>query len=171
MYFNGSTSYRVTISFTFFPKWGKSVRVIHLYLLTVHRYLRPMKWIKIAALLLMAGVFIGAFGAHGLREKLDPQKLNSYLTGVQYLYYHSFALLFTGLLILSGKHSEKALNRTGYLFLSGIVVFSGSIFLLSTQELTGLKLSFLGPITPLGGLLFAAGWLSLALSSSKIKNS
>ena len=166
-FFTGALLIGLQFHLFFFPKWGKSVRVIHLYLLTVHRYLRPMKWIKIAALLLMAGVFIGAFGAHGLREKLDPQKLNSYLTGVQYLYYHSFALLFTGLLILSGKLSEKALNRTGYLFLSGIVVFSGSIFLLSTHELTGLELSFLGPITPLGGLLFAAGWLSLALSVSK----
>lgn len=169
MVFNGSTSYRVTISCTFFPFWGKSRGVIHLSLLTVHYYLRQMKWIRIAALLLTSAVFIGAFGAHGLREKLDPQRLNSYLTGVQYLYYHSFALLIIGLLILTGKLEEKALNRSGYLFLSGIIVFSGSIFFLSTQAITGLNVSFLGPITPIGGLLFAAGWLNLAVAAFRVK--
>lgn len=128
-----------------------------------------MKWIRIAALLLTSAVFIGAFGAHGLREKLDPQRLNSYLTGVQYLYYHSFALLIIGLLMLTNKLSEKGLNRSGYLFLSGIIVFSGSIFLLSTQSVTGLNASFLGPITPIGGLLFAAGWLNLAVAAFRAK--
>jgi len=165
MVFNGSTSYRVTISINFFPKWGKRAGVIHLSLLTVHVYIRLMKWIRIAALLLMSAVFIGAFGAHGLKEKLDPVQLNSYLTGVQYLYYHSFALLIIGLLCLSGKMTEKSLNLTAYLFLSGILFFSGSIFLLSTRNLTGLSVGFLGPITPIGGLLFAGGWLSLATAT------
>lgn len=169
MVFNGSASYRVTICCTFFPFWGKSRGLIHLSLLTVHPYLRRMKWIRIAAILLTSAVFIGAFGAHGLREKLDPQRLNSYLTGVQYLYYHSFALLIIGLLLLTNKLSEKGLNRSGYLFLSGIIVFSGSIFLLSTQSVTGLNMSFLGPITPIGGLLFAGGWLNLAIATFKTK--
>ena len=121
------------------------------------------KLISIAALLAFLSVALGAFGAHSLNELLTTEKLNSFETGVRYQFYHSLALLIIGL-------NANKLNATaliGKLMLIGIVFFSFSIYLLSLQELIGINLSILGPITPIGGLLLMISWLILIFKNYK----
>lgn len=117
----------------------------------------------LGALLAAIAVLLGAFGAHGLNGKIPAESLVSFKTGVTYQFYHALALLFCSL--LEDKLPAKALRRMGWLFGIGILCFSGSIYLLSTRELTGWNLSFVGPITPIGGLLFISGWISLLFSA------
>lgn len=110
----------------------------------------------IAAIGGLLSVAFGAFGAHALRARLDSQALAVFETAVQYQFHHSLALLAVALLML--QHPGSALLRSSaVLFTLGIVVFSGSLYLLS---FTGLR--WLGAITPLGGLAFIAGWACLA---------
>lgn len=121
------------------------------------------KLISIAALLAFLAVALGAFGAHTLNELLTTEKLNSFETGVRYQFYHSLGLLIIGL-------NANKLNATaliGKFMLIGIVFFSFSIYLLSLQELIGINLSLLGPITPIGGLLLMISWLILIFKNYK----
>ena len=121
------------------------------------------KLISIAALLAFLAVTLGAFGAHKLNELLTTEKLNSFETGVRYQFYHSLSLLIIGL-------NANKLNATaliGKFMLIGIVFFSFSIYLLSLQELIGINLSILGPITPIGGLLLMISWLILIFKNYK----
>jgi len=115
-----------------------------------------MKNILIAGALLMAlGVLLGAFGAHALKARLTPEMLTIYHTGVDYHFYHALGLLLIG---LTGFHIQsKWLNRAGVLLIAGIILFSGSLYIIA---LTGIK--SLGMITPVGGLAFVAGWICLA---------
>lgn len=114
-------------------------------------YLHGMK--KLVAISGALAVALGALGAHALKEVLDPSSLESYKVAVLYHLVHTLALLA----VIQGNYKKV----TVWLWTSGIVLFSGSIYLLAVDELMGVQLSFLGPITPLGGLLFIAGWLSL----------
>ena len=98
-------------------------------------------------------VVAGAFGAHGLRQQVGTQLLSAWNTGAHYHLLHSVALLA---LALYGARSERSVRVPASLFTVGIVLFSGSIYVL---VLTGL--SWLGPVTPLGGVCLIAGWLSL----------
>ncbi len=108
-------------------------------------------------------VMAGAFGAHWLKDHLDLHQLSSFETGVRYQFYHSLALIAVHILLhYSGN---KLLIRAGYLFATGIILFSGSIYFLSLRSLIGMDLKFLGPVTPLGGLLLLAGWIHLLLYS------
>ena len=121
------------------------------------------KLISIAGLLVFLAVALGAFGAHTFNELLTTEKLNSFETGVRYQFYHSLALLIIGL-------NANKLNATaliGKFMLIGIVFFSFSIYLLSLQELIGINLSILGPITPIGGLLLMISWLILIFKNYK----
>ena len=121
------------------------------------------KLISISGLLAFLAVALGAFGAHTLNELLTTEKLNSFETGVRYQFYHSLALLIIGL-------NANKLNATaliGKFMLIGIVFFSFSIYLLSLQELIGINLSILGPITPIGGLLLMISWLILIFKNYK----
>ena len=121
------------------------------------------KLISIAALLAFLAVTLGAFSAHTLSELLSTEKLNSFETGVRYQFYHSLALLIIGL-------NANKLNATaliGKFMLIGIVLFSFSIYLLSLQELIGINLSILGPITPIGGILLMISWLILFYKNYK----
>ncbi len=126
------------------------------------------KKIIITALVLgVTAIILGAFGAHGLKKVLQPEQLVSFETGVRYQMYHALFLLFVG------NFSWLALKEKTivfYLVLVGIVFFSGSIYLLSTSALTGLKAKFLGPVTPIGGLFLIASWIYL-LYAVIIKNS
>lgn len=117
--------------------------------------------------ILFAGlaVVLGAFGAHALREILSPEKIASYETGVRYQFYHSFALMILGL--IASFLDEKTLKLTGTLFISGIILFSGSIYFLCMQDYMGVNLKFLGPATPLGGILLISGWLAAFVSLLK----
>jgi uncharacterized membrane protein YgdD (TMEM256/DUF423 family) len=104
-------------------------------------------------------VVLGAFGAHGLKNKLSPEMLAAFKTGVDYQFYHSIALALVGLsLITQGIDESRFLTWAFICFGIGIVLFSGSLYLLA---LTRKKI--FGPITPLGGLLFILGWLFFTL--------
>ena len=116
-----------------------------------------------AAILGMLGVIAGAFAAHGLKPKLTIENLEIWHTAVQYQFYHVFALLFLSL--LPGK--SKLINAAYWLFTLGIVFFSGSLYLLACRDLLGAPgmKNIMGPITPLGGVLFICGWAVLAVSA------
>ena len=102
----------------------------------------------------LLGVAFGAFGAHALRARLAPDLLAVFHTGVEYQFYHAFALLAVGVLLL--LKPAPALPVAGWCFALGVLLFSGSLYALA---LTGTR--WLGAITPLGGLLFLAGWGAL----------
>jgi uncharacterized membrane protein YgdD (TMEM256/DUF423 family) len=125
-----------------------------------------MNLIKIAAVSGAIAVALGAFGAHTLKTTLAPEQLQVFETGVRYQFYHSFAILACGILFrLTGTGLFRS---SGYFFLAGIICFSGSLYLLSTRALLGIEgWSFLGPITPVGGLLFIIGWLMMFTGAGK----
>lgn len=117
------------------------------------------KKIVITALtLLVLAIILGAFGAHGLKKIVSPEKVIGFETGVKYQFYSAFGLLILGL------NSEKfrfSLKPVLALLLIGTFFFSFSIYLLTIQEYWGIKLSFLGPVTPIGGLLMILAWIVL----------
>ena len=110
----------------------------------------------------LGGGVLGAFGAHALKGRLDEYALGVFETASQYHFYHSLALLAVGIIALTQPHSAM-LKSSGYLFLVGMVIFSGSLYVLS---ITGVR--WLGAITPLGGLAFIAGWACLAAAGWKL---
>lgn len=123
-------------------------------------------FIKIAALLGVLAVILGAFGAHGLKTKVSSEALAVFEVGVRYQMYHVFALLLTGILFMAGD--QKRLLWAGRLFIAGIILFSGSLYALTfAMDAGNPALLKLGIITPLGGLCFIAGWLFLALAFGK----
>ncbi|MBS4062960.1 MAG: DUF423 domain-containing protein [Chitinophagaceae bacterium] len=127
-----------------------------------------VKFLKIAFVLGALGVALGAFGAHALKEQLEAQQLQTYQTAVQYQLYHVFALAVAGLLQFS--FPSKWLTNAGYLFVAGIILFSGSLYAMSFLKAAGIKgVSWLGAITPLGGVAFIAGWLCLFMTVKKIR--
>lgn len=100
-------------------------------------------------------IVLGAFGAHALKKLLTVDQLNSFEVGVRYMMYHALFLLFLGTTsILLPEQKNVVYNLT----LLGTLFFSVSIFLLSTQALSGFNLKFLGPITPIGGVLLIVAW-------------
>jgi len=115
-----------------------------------------------AAISGMLSVVIGAFGAHGLKGNIPPELLAAYQTGVHYQMFHTLALLALALLLLKLNTRSLLLNITGLLWLAGIVLFSGSLYYLAVGGP-----SWLGPITPLGGLLLILGWLSFTTGIAK----
>ena len=121
--------------------------------------------ITTAAILGMLAVITGAFGAHSLKARLSPLQLQTWGTAVQYHFYHVFALLFLAAL----NRVNSGLTYASYwLFTFGIVFFSGSLYLLACSSILQWNwLHVLGPITPVGGLLFISGWVTLALAARK----
>lgn len=101
-------------------------------------------------------IILGAFGAHALKKVLTPEQLSSFEVGVRYLMYHGLFLLFIGTTQMLLPEQK---NIVFYLTLFGTILFSGSIFLLSSSGVTGINFKFLGPITPIGGLLLIASWV------------
>jgi uncharacterized membrane protein YgdD (TMEM256/DUF423 family) len=98
---------------------------------------------------------LGAFGAHALKEILTEEQLVSFETGVRYQMIHGLGLLILG---LNADRHQFQLKTIFRLLLSGVLLFSVSIYFLAMQDVLGMKLKFLGPITPLGGLLMMLGW-------------
>ena len=117
-----------------------------------------MFFIQIGIIFCMLTVIVGAFGAHSLANTIGD-KMETFKTGVQYEFFHSLALIITGIL---SKVFEIDLSLSGYFFIVGIILFSGSLYLISIY-----KCSFLGMVAPIGGLFFIVGW---ALLVYKISN-
>jgi uncharacterized membrane protein YgdD (TMEM256/DUF423 family) len=118
------------------------------------------RWFAIGAWLGATGVALGAFGAHGLKAKVSTEMLAIWETAAKYHVVHALALLATAW--AAERWPGSLTTGAGWLFLAGIVVFSGSLYALS---LTGVRA--LGAITPIGGLCFIAGWVCLALSATR----
>lgn len=110
-------------------------------------------------------VMLGAFGAHGLKEILQPDTLQIFETAVRYQFYHAFALIITG--ILFQQFPVKSLQWSGRLFMAGVVLFSGSLYLLCFIKQQEINANWVGAITPLGGVCFIAGWLFIAWGVAK----
>lgn len=119
-------------------------------------------FLRIGSILAMVAVILGAFGAHALKGMIPAEQLITFETGVRYQFYHAFAILLVDLFIHFRK--TKLLVTAGWLFTIGILFFSGSLYILSLKNMMPFPVSFLGPITPIGGLLFLLGWGMLFLS-------
>lgn len=117
------------------------------------------KFFLIAGAIAMAlAVMLGAFGAHGLKSKLSQEMLEVFETGVQYHFYHAIGLLIIGFLAQFMPVS-RMLEWSGWLMMFGILLFSGSLYLLAITDIR-----WIGAITPIGGLCFIAAWIFLALA-------
>lgn len=123
----------------------------------------------IAAFSMAMAVILGALGAHALVDLLTPTRLESFKTGVTYQIYHSLAIF---IVMIFPNISRKVKSLVGLLFVLGIVFFSFSIYLLSLRHILGIEgmASYLGPITPMGGIIFITGWVILGFSILRFKN-
>ena len=123
---------------------------------------RTLAW---ASAILLLAVGLGAFGAHGIEKRVDINAYHNWQTAAQYQFYHGLALL--GLATLEGRLATRLITLVRILFVLGVLCFSGSLYMLATREMMGTDVltRFLGPITPLGGLLFMAGWTVLLVGS------
>lgn len=121
-------------------------------------------FLAIASILGGLAVGIGAFAAHALKGSLSDRSLEIFETGTRYQMYHALALLLVALLLEREKFSPKFLGASGYAFILGILIFSGSLYALS---LTGIK--WLGAMAPIGGAAFIVGWSFLAISAFKFQ--
>ena len=119
-----------------------------------------MNWFLIGAIAGGAGVALGAFGAHGLKSRVGADLLAVFETGVRYQMYHALALLAVGWAVT--RWPGAWVGAAGWLFLVGIVVFSGSLYVMT---FTGAR--WLGAITPIGGVAFILGWVALAVAALK----
>jgi uncharacterized membrane protein YgdD (TMEM256/DUF423 family) len=123
--------------------------------------------IIIASVFGMLAVILGAFGAHGLKGLITTAQLDTWETAVDYQFYHTLALLF---LATFSRFRSRAINAASWFFTLGILLFSGSLYLLSLKEVLNItNASLLGPITPIGGVFFILGWISLLIATVKNK--
>ena len=116
------------------------------------------KLLSAGALFGLLAVAIGAFGAHGLEGKITAARITTFETGVDYQFYHTFAIFIA--VGLAAHFKDALFLRAGWLFVIGILFFSGSLYLLATRTYLGIESwsKIIGPITPIGGLFFMAGW-------------
>lgn len=117
-------------------------------------------WLIVGASLAGLAVLLGAFGAHGLKSKVSPEDLAIFETGVRYHMYHALGLLLIG--IIGFNVSQDVIQIPAYLISAGIIIFSGSLYLLVLTDTR-----WLGAITPIGGVCFIAGWILLAFNLYK----
>lgn len=120
----------------------------------------------IGIVMLVIAIVLGAFGAHALKEHLTLEKLNTFEVGVRYQVYHGLAFLILG---FSADKFQFSLKLPTRLIFVGVLMFSGSIYFLAIQEMLGVSLKFLGPITPLGGLLIITGWILFLIKIMRSK--
>jgi len=124
------------------------------------------KTLSIASISGLLCVVLGAFGAHGLKPLLTPQMLTTFETGVRYQFYHTLALIL--IVVLYQFSKSKKLIIASYFFIAGLILFSGSLYLLSITSINQNTWTWLGPITPLGGVCFIIGWFYLFLSAKDL---
>lgn len=120
-----------------------------------------------AASFAVLAVILGAFGAHGLKNIIASNQLETWQKGVEYQFYHTFAILY---LSTFARYKNKLIALSFLFFTLGILLFSGSLYLLAIKDAYGLSFAqFLGPVTPIGGLCFIIGWVCLFLAALKDK--
>ena len=120
---------------------------------------QSIRWIAVGSMVVAVAVMLGAFGAHGLKEVLSGTQMKVYQTAVQYHFYHGLGLMLVGLVMFNlADVISVGLRWVPWLLLTGIVLFSGSLY-----ALTLFDLRWLGVVTPFGGLSFIAGWVLLAV--------
>jgi uncharacterized membrane protein YgdD (TMEM256/DUF423 family) len=123
-------------------------------------------YLALGTILAGLAVILGAFGAHGLKQIVPAETVASYQTGVQYQMYHAFALLIVG--VLAERMSSSLLSYAGVFFVAGIILFSGSLYLLaSLKAMNKVGVSGIGLITPIGGIMFIIGWVLLLIAVLK----
>lgn len=122
--------------------------------------MKAKHWIMLGAVNAALAIVAGAFGAHGLEDRVAPKLLSAFETGAQYHFYHALGLIAVGL-TQSLRPSETGFGLIGWLMIAGIILFSGSLYLLA---LTGVTM--LGAITPLGGLAWIVAWLRFAFAAA-----
>ncbi len=123
-------------------------------------------FIRLAALLGALTVALGAFAAHRLRQSFSAEEMMIFETGVKYQFYHVLALFLSG--ILYREFSSSLILWAGRLFITGMMLFSGSLYLLAWLKSAGMEsLLWVGAITPLGGTAFIAGWICLFIAAGK----
>ena len=106
-------------------------------------------------------IILGAFGAHGLKDKLSDYSMSVFNTGVLYQFFHAIGIIIT--VILDSSNSNLILNSTVWCFIAGIFLFSGSLYMLAITDI-----KWLGMITPIGGVLFIAGWVLMFVNVLKL---
>ena len=126
-----------------------------------------MNWVSTGALFSGLSVMLGAMGAHSLKNVLTEKKISAFQTATEYMGYHGLALILVGIICFQiTENDAKALKKVGVLFTLGILMFSGSIYILTFD---GPR--FFGPVTPIGGICFMAGWFIFAgVISKHLKN-
>jgi uncharacterized membrane protein YgdD (TMEM256/DUF423 family) len=124
-----------------------------------HRHAPPRRWSAAGAVLAFVGVAAGAFGAHALRDVLPPDRMAIYQTATLYQVLHAVAIVAIG---LAPTPQSRGLRRSALLLAVGVVIFSGSLFILA---LSGVR--WWGAVTPIGGVAFLAGWLNLAVTCAR----
>ncbi|WP_035695411.1 DUF423 domain-containing protein [Christiangramia portivictoriae] len=123
------------------------------------------KFLVAGAVFGLLAVILGAFAAHGLKEILSEASLNSFETGVRFQMYHALLMLILGIILTENDHKWLF-----YIFLTGTILFSGSIYLLTTSAATGADFSAIALVTSIGGALLIIGWFLLVLKFIKLKN-
>lgn len=124
------------------------------------------KLLTISFTLAALSVVLGAFAAHGLKKIVSDSAVAIFETGVKYQFYHALGIALAA--ILYKEYTHKIILNAAYFFLAGIIFFSGSLYILTYKEAMSLPgLSFVGPITPLGGFCFIIGWVLLATGIHK----
>lgn len=124
------------------------------------------RYLTIAFILAAVTVALGAFGAHGLEGKVSDKAVKTFETAVRYQMYHVLALALAG--ILYKEFTNKWIKTSGIFFLLGILMFSGSLYVLTYAAATvSPNFKWVGPITPIGGVMFIVGWIYLALGIRK----
>ena len=122
---------------------------------------------RTAAILGMIAIILGAFGAHALKKILTIEALGTFETGVKYQMYHALFLLFIALTPFLSDKSKKGIS---VLTVAGIVLFSGSIYILATKSISGIDIKAFGIVTPIGGLLLISAWFWLFLNLIRKKS-
>ena len=130
--------------------------------------MKNKNWLIAAFLLCGLAVALGAFGAHGLKRLVSPLQIETFKTGVQYHFYHAFAMALA--VVVSQFYDSQGIRKAIGYFAGGIFFFSGSLYAMTFAEVAGTEgVRWLGAITPIGGALFIYGWLLLAYSIYKIE--
>ncbi|MFT4766440.1 MAG: uncharacterized membrane protein YgdD (TMEM256/DUF423 family) [Oleispira sp.] len=128
-------------------------------------------YLLVSAISSLLSVLLGAFGAHGLKNVLDPGMLASYQTAVQYQFLHSLGLLALAILILTLAAKPEVINRLKWsanLMIIGVLLFSGSLYTMTFMSVFAGFPAWLGPITPMGGLTLILAWALLAAAALKL---